>query len=300
MVHGIKNYMQRFDKPSGKGKTMVKFVTDSSCDINSYEGTNIEVAPLRIYTDEKDFVDVMDMDVHEMLDYLRDYKGRSYTACPSVEQWLDAYKGGEEIYVITMTSKLSGTYNSACAAKELFLETNPEAKICIVDSLTTGPEMRLAMEKMIEWKKAGWSFEDISGKINAYVASTRLFFAFKSLHNFAQNGRVNKLVATAIETLNISITGTASEGDIKPMHKCRGTKSVLNRIVENLKNAGFNGGKLRICHIENEDLANQLGKLVVELFPKTNLKIYPARGLCSYYGERGGIIIGCEGNEKIL
>lgn len=274
---------------------MIKFIADSACDISSCNGTTIETVPLRIYTDERDFVDSSDLDVHEMLDYLLEYKGRSYTACPSTEGWINAFEGGDEIYAVTITSHLSGSYNSACAARDIFLETHPDAKICIVDSFSTGPEMNLILEKIIEWKNAGKSFEEVSAQITAYVSKVRLFFAFKSLHNFAQNGRVNKLVASIVEKLNIRIAGTASEdGDIKPMYKCRGVKSVLEKLVTEMKNAGFSGGRLRICHVENEELANQLGEKMLAIFPKTDLKIYPARGLCSYYAERGGIIIGCE------
>ncbi|MCQ2494781.1 MAG: DegV family EDD domain-containing protein [Lachnospiraceae bacterium] len=274
---------------------MFKFVADSSCDVDMLDGVKIETVPLTISTDERDFVDTMDMDVHEMLDYLLEYKGRSYTACPSTESWLKAYEGADELYVIAMTSHLSGTYNSACVARDIYLESNPDAKICIVDTLTTGPEMRLTIEKMIEWKKAGKSFEEISAGVKEYLDSTRLFFAFKSLHNFAQNGRVNKLVAAMVEKLNITITGTASEeGNIQPGQKIRGTKKVVNHLLDEIQKAGFKGGKLRICYIENEELARLVSDGLKALYPGLESQIYPARGLCSYYGERGGIIIGCE------
>lgn len=274
---------------------MIKFVIDSSCDTNSYEGVNLEAAPLSIYTAEREFVDTPDMDVHEMLDYLLAYKGRSYTSCPTTESWLKAFEGGTEIYCMTLTSRLSGAYNSACAARDQYLEKYPDAKVVVIDSLTTGPEMRLALEKMIAWKKEDKSFEEISVLVKEYLSSTRLFFSFRSLHNFAQNGRVNKVVASAIGMLNISIMGTASaDGDIQPMTKCRGTKCIVNRLTEEITKAGFTGGKVRICHIENEELATLVGESLKERFQGTDLLIYPARGLCSYYGERGGIIIGCE------
>lgn len=274
---------------------MLKFVTDSSCDTNSYIGVNLSVAPLKIYTAERDFLDTPDLDVHEMLDYLLAYKDRSYTSCPSAESWLKAFEGGDEIYVITLTSHLSGTYNSACAARELYLDEHPDAKILVIDTLSTGPEMRLLLERLVYWKKTGLSFEDISEKVEEYRSSTRLFFAFKSLHNFAQNGRVCKIVASAIGMLNISIMGTASEdGNIQPMSKCRGDSCVIEKLKAEMLKAGFMGGKIRICHIENEALAKSVGEAMKEIFPTTDLLIYPARGLCSYYGERGGIIIGCE------
>jgi DegV family protein with EDD domain len=274
---------------------MIKYVTDSSCDTINYDGIDVAVAPLKIYTSERDFVDNEDLDVHEMIEYLLSYKDRSYTSCPSTESWLQAYEGGDEIYVITLTSNISGTYNSACAAKEEYIKDHPQARILVVDTLSTGPEMRLILERIIEWKKEGKTFEEISKYVEDYKKTTRLFFAFKSLHNFAQNGRVNKVLASMIAKLNISIIGTASEkGDIEPQIKCRGINNVLTRLTEELTKAGFHGGKLRICHIENKELAEKLGQKIKDLYPETDLCIYPARGLCSYYGERGGIIIGCE------
>lgn len=274
---------------------MIKYVTDSSCDTINYDGIDVAVAPLKIYTSERDFVDNEDLDVHEMIEYLLSYKDRSYTSCPSTESWLQAYEGGDEIYVITLTSNISGTYNSACAAKEEYIKDHPQARILVVDTLSTGPEMRLILEKIIELKKEGKTFEEISKYVEDYKKTTRLFFAFKSLHNFAQNGRVNKVLASMIAKLNISIIGTASEkGDIEPQIKCRGINNVLTRLTEELTKAGFHGGKLRICHIENKELAEKLGQKIKDLYPETDLCIYPARGLCSYYGERGGIIIGCE------
>ncbi len=273
---------------------MYKFVSDSSCDVDMLNGVKIETVPLTISTDERDFVDTMDMDVHEMLDYLAQYKGRSYSACPSTESWLKSFEGADEVYVLSLSGNISGTYNSACVAKDIYLESNPDTKILVFDTLTTGPEMRLAIEKVIEWKEAGKSFEEISSSLRAYVDSTRLFFAFKSLHNFAANGRVNKLVAAMVEKLNITITGTAEEGDIKPGQKIRGTKKVVGHMLDEMTNAGFKGGKVRIVHIENEELANLVSESIKASYPGAEIVIYPARGLVSYYGERGGIIIGCE------
>ncbi|MBP5198397.1 MAG: DegV family protein [Lachnospiraceae bacterium] len=274
---------------------MIKFVTDSSCDIYESNGTPISVASLKISTDEREFTDNKNLDVHDMLDYLAAYKDRSYTACPSTDSWLEAFEGGSEIYVVTMTSNLSGTYNSACIARDIYLEKHPDSKICIIDTLTTGPEMRLVMEKVIEYKNSGMTFEDVETHIKKYMEHTRLFFSFKSLHNFAQNGRVSKVVASLVGKLNISILGTASiDGNIDPQFKIRGEKCVLNKLTTEIYSAGFKGGRIRICHIENEDLAKKLGDLLKEKYPGTDLCIYPARGLCSYYGERGGIIIGVE------
>lgn len=277
------------------GVMMLKFVTDSSSDVIEIKGVNFATVPLKIYTSEKEYVDDDEIDTHEMLDYLLSYRGRSYTSCPSVDSWLTAFEGGTEIYVITITSFLSGSYNSACIAKETYLSEHPDAKIYIIDSLSTGPESRLILEKLIELKQSGMEYENVIKAIEAYKATTHLFFSFVSLHNFAQNGRINKAVATAVGILNINIVGTASdEGNIQPLTKCRGSKKAIIKLIEHMKEKGYKGGKVHICHVENEELGNEFMNAVKKQYPDAEIIVYPARGLCSYYAERGGIIIGCE------
>ena len=216
---------------------MTKFVADSSCDMLDYEGVNFEAVPLDIFTDEVRYTDNADINITEMLDMLASYKGRSYTACPGVDGWLKAFEGADKIYVVTLTSGLSGTYNSAVVAKDIFLQDNPDVQIEVFDTLSTGPEMRLIIEKIIELDGQGLSFEEVCKKTREYIKKTRLFFSFISLHNFAQNGRVSKIVAAAVSMIGISIIGTASEdGKVEPSIKCRGEKKVLANIMKSYPN----------------------------------------------------------------
>ncbi len=274
---------------------MVKFIADSACDLTEYPGINFEAVPLTLSTSERTFTDDKSLNVHDMLEYLYSHKGRSFTACPSTQAWLDAFEGADEIYVVTITSGLSGTYNSACVAKEQYISEHPDAKICVVDSLSTGPGEVLIFEKMVEMKNAGKSFEEISGSIEKYRDSLRLHFGLKSLHNLAQNGRVNKLIASAIGIMNIRILGTASkEGTIEQVARCRGERKLIDTIIEEIKKIGYKGGKVRICHVENAELASAIIEGIKREFGKIDIKSILAGGLCSFYAERGGIIIGCE------
>ena len=272
-----------------------KIVTDSSCDIWELNGVDFAVAPMTISTDNKHYVDNQELDVRLMSEDLAKYKGVSHTACPSVGSWLDCYEGYDEVFVVTLTGAMSGTYNSAMTAIGIYEEENENVKIHVFDSLSTGPEMRLLIEKLKEMIEEDLTFEEIVEKGQDYLNHTRLFFALKSLHNFAMNGRVSKAVASAIGVLNISIFATASEeGTIQQISKCRGEKKVVKSMIEHLENAGYHGGKVRISHADNLKLAHNVRDKILELYPHADIIVYPMGGLCTYYAEIGGLLVGCE------
>lgn len=272
-----------------------KIVADSSCDIWELNGVDFAVAPMTISTDNKHYVDNQELDVRLMSEDLAKYKGISHTACPSVGSWLDCYEGYDEVFVVTLTGAMSGTYNSAMTAKGIYEEENENVKVHVFDSLSTGPEMRLLIEKLKEMIEEDLTFEEIVEKGQDYLNHTRLFFALKSLHNFAMNGRVNKAVASAIGVLNISIFATASEeGTIQQISKCRGEKKVVKSMIEHLENAGYHGGKVRISHADNLKLAHNVRDKILELYPHADIIVYPMGGLCTYYAEIGGLLVGCE------
>lgn len=272
-----------------------KIVADSSCDMWELNGVDFAVAPLTISTDNKHYVDNQELDVHLMSEDLAKYKGVSHTACPSAGAWLDCYEGYDEVFVVTLTGAMSGTYNSAMTAKGIYEEENENVKVHVFDSLSTGPEMRLLIEKLKEMIEEDLTFEEIVEKGQDYLNHTRLFFALKSLHNFAMNGRVSKAVASAIGVLNISIFATASEeGTIQQISKCRGEKKVVKSMIEHLENAGYHGGKVRISHADNLKLAHNIRDKILEFYPHADIIVYPMGGLCTYYAEIGGLLVGCE------
>lgn len=272
-----------------------KIVADSSCDMWELNGVDFAVAPITISTDNKHYVDNQELDVHLMSEELAKYKGVSHTACPSVGSWLDCYEGYDEVFVVTLTGAMSGTYNSAMTAKGIYEEENENVKVHVFDSLSTGPEMRLLIEKLKEMIEEDLPFEEIVEKGQDYLNHSRLFFALKSLHNFAMNGRVSKAVASAIGVLNISIFATASEeGTIQQISKCRGQKKVVKSMIEHLENAGYHGGKVRISHADNLKLAHNVRDKILELYPNADIIVYPMGGLCTYYAEIGGLLVGCE------
>lgn len=273
----------------------IKLLADSSCDLISLDGMDFSSVPLTISANDIDYVDDENLDTHAMLDALMAHKGRSYTACPGVEQWMREFEGADEIYVATITSSLSGTYNAACTARDLYLQAHPHAKICIFDSLSTGPEMRLLMEKIASLVKQDISFDDICAKAKDYLKHTRLFFVLESLHCLAQNGRVSKLTASAVEMLGMRLVGTASiGGTLEVLTKVRGKAKARAAILDHLREALYKGGRLAISYVESLEFAQSIKDAILAEFPNADISLYPARGLCSYYAERGGLLLGCE------
>lgn len=274
---------------------MMKLIADSSANLTMLEGVTYQSVPMTIRAGERDFVDDETLDTHELLDYLAAHNGKSGTACPSLDGWLKAFEGADEIFVLTITGRLSGTCASAMAARDVYLQSHPDTKIHVFDTLSTGPEMQLLAERIAALYAMGLSFDVICEKAREYLATTHLFFRLKSLHNLAQNGRVSKIAAGAVGILGIQILSTASsEGTIQPVEKCRGEKKTREAMVQHILDAGYRGGKVRIHHAENPDAAGALAASLRERFPEADIEILPCAGLCSYYAERGGVIVGFE------
>jgi len=221
-----------------------KLVMDSAGDIQTFDGIDFTCVPLKISTDTREFVDDEHVDVTEMVDYLLSYKGKATTACPGVGEYLEAFGDAEEVYCITITGTLSGSYNAACVAARDYMEKYPQRKVHVVDSLSTGPEMLVLAEKIRELVAEEKSFETIVEEIEAYKKTTRLAFSLESLHNLANNGRVPAAVAKITGVLGIRLIGKASDvGDLQPTGKARGEKKVVTEMVDHILKLGYNWGQ---------------------------------------------------------
>ena len=141
----------------------IKIVADSSANLLSLEKTPFAAAALKVITNEREFVDDSTLDVDAMVSWFDSYKGKSKTSCPNPADWLEAFGDAEEVYCVTITSGLSGSYNAACIAKQMYESENPERRVCVIDSLSAGPELVLIVEKLEELLAQGLSYEDICG-----------------------------------------------------------------------------------------------------------------------------------------
>ncbi len=273
----------------------IKIVTDSAANLYTSEKDNIISVPLKINTDLKEYIDDDYINTKEMTSDLATYKGRSGSSCPSAGEWLDAFGDASYVIGVTITSNLSGSYNSAMVAKAEYESTYPDRKVCIIDTLSAGPEMRLIIEKIQELIAEGKEFEEVCNIISDYKKQTALIFCLKSMRNLANNGRVSPVVAKIAGVLGIHAVGIAStEGTLEQKDKARGEKKALLSIVKVMKELGYKGGKVQIDHCFNEPAAIQLKEHILSLFNKADIRIGITKGLCSFYAEQGGLMIGFE------
>ena len=273
----------------------IKIVTDSSSDILTVEGIDFESAPLKIVTTEKIYIDDATLNVEEMVNDLAAYKGKSSTSCPNPDDYICAFGDADEVYCTTITGSLSGSYNSAVLAKNTYEAENPGRRVYVLNSLSTGPEMALIVERMRTLILAGRSFDEITANVDEYCRHTGLLFVLESMRNLANNGRVSPVAAKLAGMLGIRVIGRASEkGELEMLSKPRGERNALTGVIDQLRANGYVGGAIRIAHCVNEPLAKTLSAMVAEEFGTKDISVYPLRGLCSFYAERGGLIIGFE------
>ena len=273
----------------------LRIVSDSSSDILNMEHAEFAYSPMKIITAEREFVDDKDLSVEEMVSFFDQYKGRSQTSCPNPGDWLEAFGDADDVICVTITSALSGSFNSAQSAKQIYESENAGKRVFVLDTLSAGPEITLVMNKLEEYVKEGMPYEEICRNITEYLQNTGLVFMLKSLKNFANNGRVSPLIARIVGIAGICIVGKASsQGTLEPTHKCRGEKHSLDTLLNDLELLGLHHGKVSIGHCQNEKAALMMKDMITAKFKQVQVEIHKLRGLCSFYAEKGGLLVGFE------
>ncbi|KJQ60328.1 DegV family protein [Streptococcus cristatus] len=276
-----------------------KIVADSGCDYREITDlanqTKFESVPLTIQIDNEIFVDNAHLDIDDMMEKMYATSTASKSACPSPDDYLRSFEGAENIFVVTITGSLSGSHNSAQLAKKLFLEENPTANIHVIDSLSAGGEVDLIVKKLNELIKEGLSFEQVVEAITHYQENTKLLFVLAKVDNLVKNGRLSKLIGAVVGLLNIRMVGEASDtGTLELLQKARGAKKALTAAVDEVLKAGYKGGRIIIAHRNNEKFCQQFSEVIKEKFPAADISFLPTSGLCSFYAEEGGLLMGYE------
>lgn len=201
----------------------------------------------------------------------------------------------ERIFCVTIISRLSGSYNAAMAAKREYEESHPGRKVFVLDSYSAGPEMKLLLNELKEMVLEGKDFDTICREIQEYKNQhTSLVFSLQSLRNLANNGRVSPAAAKICGIVGIRVVGDVNEEGLHPTDKCRGEKKAISELLRNMKRLGYHGKRVLIDHCYNENGAMQLKDLIQKEYPQAEISVNKTRGLCSFYAEKGGLMVGFE------
>ncbi|HFU4489091.1 TPA: DegV family protein [Streptococcus suis] len=276
-----------------------KIVADSGCDYRQLDqlAPNAEFisVPLTIQIGAETFVDQADLDIDKMMEVMYASSEAASSACPSPQAYQAAFEGADQIIVVTLTGTLSGSFNSARVARDMYLEEHPDAKIHLIDSLSAGGEMDLLVTEINRLIASGLEFEEVVSAITTYQENSKLLFVLAKVDNLVKNGRLSKLVGTVVGLLNIRMVGEASsEGKLELLQKARGHKKSVTAAFEEMKKAGYKGGRIIMAHRNNDKFFQQFSDLVKENYPNAIVEEVATSGLCSFYAEEGGLLMGYE------
>lgn len=274
----------------------INIVADSCCDLNQElkEQMNIKIAPLTIQLEDHVYRDDENFDVETFIANMRASSELPKTACPSPREFMDAYEGEGSVFVVTLSSALSGTYKSAVLAKDMFFDEAHKKFIHVFDSLSASVGETLVCLKISEMAKKGLGDSLIVEKVNEYIKGMKTFFMLETLENLVKAGRISPLIAKVTSILNVRpIMAGTEEGTIKVHEKVIGVKRAFKRFVEVIgeDETNLEDKVLGIAHCNCLEKALEFKNEVLKRYNFKDIIIVKTAGVSSSYANEGGIII---------
>lgn len=243
---------------------------------------------------------IVDDESFDQLDFLRRVKESPTgpkSSCPSPEQYMRAYEGeAEHVYVVTLSAKLSGSYNSAVLGKSLYEEEHPDSpkKIHVFNSRSASIGETLIAIKAQEYEEAGLSFEEVVEKTESYVDSMDTYFVLETLETLRKAGRLTNFKALIANTLNIKpVMGATDEGTICQLDQARGMNKALEKMVNTMiaRTKDCESKILAISHCNCPERAIVVKEKIEKLANFKKIIIIDTAGISSMYANDGGVIM---------
>lgn len=273
-----------------------KIVADSSCDLNEElkERLNISLVPFKIDVDDKSFIDDIHLDNMELVNAMKNSPNPVKTSCPSPGDFVAEFNDADNIFVVTISSQLSGTYNAAILAKKMVEEENPEKFIHVFDSKSASIGETLIAIKISELIEERLSNQEIVETVEKYIKQMNTYFILESLDNLIKNGRISKTKGLIANVLNLKpIMGDDGDGNIELVENHRGTKKAFRRLTEIIGEKGVKLEEkiLAISHVNALERAEGLKRDIERLYNFKDVILVKTAGLSSAYAYDGGIIL---------
>ncbi len=274
----------------------MRIVADSSCELTQAmkEKYDITVVPLTITVGDIHYRDDESLDVARLLDAIAGSKDVPKTSCPSPQDFIDAFMKAGSVFVVTMTAALSGTYNSAILARDVFVQEHHDKFIHVFDSKGSSARETLIAMKIGEMIDRKLHENEIVEEVNRYISRMHFYFQLGSLDTMIKNGRISKLKGIIANVLNIRPILTATEhGEVELVENVRSEKRSIQRLVEIVGEScdDYSNRVLGISHCDALEKAEKLKAAMEEKYDFKEILILPMRGLSSTYTNRGGITL---------
>jgi len=274
---------------------MGNIIADSSLDINTdLKKLDIKFVPFKLFLGDKEYIDNEGLDPIKFITDMVNFSGLPKTACPSPHDFMERFEEKKNNFVVTISEKLSGTYNSAVLAKKLFDEKNSEGFVHVFNSKSASVGETLTALKISELMEKNYNKENLIQTVDKYIENMRTFFVSENLNNLMKNGRISKFQGAMATIFSIKpVMGTNDEGEIILYEKCRGIKKAYNTLKNIINENGGNMSEkiLAISHVNNIERANYLKKLVEKDCNFKDIIIVQTGGLSSLYCDNKGIIV---------
>ncbi len=253
--------------------------------------------PLTLQVDGAEIIDDETFDQADFLARVAASPTGPKSACPSPDLYMQSMEGPyDHVYAVTLSAQLSGSYNSAVLASELFAEQKGDEapKIHIFDSKSASIGQTLIGMKIAECEEAGMTFEEVISTVDAYIESQHTFFVLESLDALRKNGRLSGLKAAIVTALNIKpVMGSTEIGSIQQLGQGRGMNRALDKMIECMKEVTTDFSE-RVVAISHCNCPERAASVVERLNKVANFKkifVLDTRGVSSLYASDGGIIM---------
>lgn len=279
---------------------MMMILADSCCDLSPelLKKTQARVAPLTITIDDTHYVDDGTVDIPPYLAAMKASKNPIRSACPSPDLYAEDIKAADDdCFIITLSSKLSGSHNAAVLGVQLAEEDMPEKKVHVFDSESASAGETYLALMIHDLIAAGKSFEQIVETVEEKIRSMHTLFVLDSLDNLVKNGRISKTVALLANVLSIRLLmSDDGHGAIKNISKARGIKGALTQMVETCRKhtegLAAASQRLVISYCNCPERARQVRDMIREKCPAIGeIVMTPTSALSSMYANDGGIVI---------
>ncbi len=272
-----------------------RIIGDSCTDLPKElrEDPHFKLVPLTLIVDDASIVDDDTFRQKEFLHMVSKSPNSPKSACPSPEDYMKHFDFDGDVYVITLSSQLSGSYNSAELAKKIYLEDHPDKKVEIIDSRSASVGQALIAMKIKELKEAKDSFESVVEKIHAFRDSLKTKFVLETLDTLRKNGRLSNLQAIICSALNIKpVMGATPEGSICKIDQARGITKALSLMAKTIEGDVLKPQDriLGIAHCNNYERALFIKDEILKRIPFKDYFIVDTAGVSSLYANEGGII----------